>query len=213
MVRLVFALTLFVLCASFSHAAWLDCFKCPTDDRYGPECLANSIPPWPICLFHTASFFVEKSLDGATRCCQEDKSECRCPQKESPKFIEDIDDWCKGVKTCSDSNKDDDDEEDVEKKKHCPTDDQYDPLCLKAAIPPYPICLAKNVSTWVEHAIDGATRCCQQDKSECKCPKKDAPKFLNKIDEWCAGVQVCSIEEGLQAGSIRVSQERFVVPP
>uniref|UniRef100_A0A6V2FJ27 Uncharacterized protein n=1 Tax=Ditylum brightwellii TaxID=49249 RepID=A0A6V2FJ27_9STRA len=79
------------------------CMKCPTDDSYSPECLKSVIPPWPICLFHDVPTFVEHSEDAATRCCKEDGdlSECKCPHKDSEKFIDHIDEWCEGVAACS----------------------------------------------------------------------------------------------------------------
>jgi hypothetical protein len=75
---------------------------------------------------------------------------------------------------------------------HCPTSDQYDPLCLTNALPPWPICLFHDVDYFVAKAKDGATRCCVgDDLSECRCPKKDTPEFLDKIGDWCDGVQKC----------------------
>jgi hypothetical protein len=51
-------------------------------------------------LLHDVESFVTKAKDGATRCCSEDKSECRCPKKSVPKFMERIGDWCEGVQKC-----------------------------------------------------------------------------------------------------------------
>lgn len=79
----------------------------------------------------------------------------------------------------------------------CPhdTDNKYDPQCLQAAIPPFPICQHKTVDEWVQHAINAQDRCCPkspQDKlEECKCPQKRSQHFLNKIDSHCTGVEIC----------------------
>ena len=84
------------------RAGW-ECFECPKDhdNKYSEECLDNAIPPWPICLFHDVDYFVDKSMDGATRCCGDDTSACRCPKKDTPSFLERIDEWCEGIATCS----------------------------------------------------------------------------------------------------------------
>jgi hypothetical protein len=74
----------------------------------------------------------------------------------------------------------------------CPTSDDYSPQCLEIVTPPWPICLLKSSHEWVDKAIDSASRCCGDDLSECKCPKKDTEKFLDKIDEYCNGVATCS---------------------
>lgn len=82
------------------------CHKCNvTEDdvkKYGAECLANVIPPWPICVFHkrSAGEFVKHSKDSATRCCGSDTSECRCPHMDTWRFQGRIQQWCEAVKTC-----------------------------------------------------------------------------------------------------------------
>lgn len=79
--------------------------KCPYDDTLPIECIKNIIPPWPICLFHDIDYFRRVALDGATRCCDgesaaADMSECRCPKKDTTKFVDSIGAWCKGVASC-----------------------------------------------------------------------------------------------------------------
>ena len=74
---------------------------------------------------------------------------------------------------------------------HCPKDDSYDPACLRSALPPWPICLFHSVDDFVEHAKDSATRCCGDDTTDCRCPKKASTKFQNHIAEWCIGVASC----------------------
>mmetsp|Transcript_34557 Transcript_34557/g.101559 ORF Transcript_34557/g.101559 Transcript_34557/m.101559 type:complete len:132 (+) Transcript_34557:157-552(+) len=81
------------------------CLKCPDDPSLPIGCLKNIIPPWPICLFHDVDYFRRVALDGATRCCDgedaaADMSECRCPKKDTAKFVDSIGDWCKGVASC-----------------------------------------------------------------------------------------------------------------
>lgn len=74
---------------------------------------------------------------------------------------------------------------------HCPTSDDYDPACVDAIMPPWPICLFHSVDYWVENAIDSESRCCGDDISECKCPHKDTAKFKERIEAYCEGVQKC----------------------
>lgn len=81
------------------------CLKCPYDDTLPLECIKNIIPPWPICLFHDIDYFRKVAIDGSTRCCDgeaaaADMSECRCPKKDTTKFVDSIGDWCKGVASC-----------------------------------------------------------------------------------------------------------------
>ena len=75
-------------------------FKCPKSDAYDPACLRSAIPPWPICLFHSVDDFVDHAQDSATRCCGDDISACRCPKKNTDKFLNDIGEWCRGVASC-----------------------------------------------------------------------------------------------------------------
>mmetsp|Transcript_16549 Transcript_16549/g.24755 ORF Transcript_16549/g.24755 Transcript_16549/m.24755 type:complete len:146 (-) Transcript_16549:247-684(-) len=74
----------------------------------------------------------------------------------------------------------------------CPSDESYPASCTDSVIPPWPICKFHSVEDWVASAQDSATRCCGDDLTDCKCPKKDDEKFLNKIGEWCQGVDSCS---------------------
>ena len=79
---------------------------CPTDDRYGTECLESAVPPYPIFFQKTAAEWVEKAFQGHVDCCGEDLSTCQCPQKNSDQFASKIGDWCAGVlvETCSEEN-------------------------------------------------------------------------------------------------------------
>ena len=90
----------------------------------------------------------------------------------------------------------------------CPKDDRFDPQCLANAMPPYPICTKKTAQEWVESAIDGASRCCGKDLSECKCPVKDSEKFLNKIASHCKGVALCKTQTVEEAKVSLSSLER-----
>jgi len=87
------------------ESKWLGCFSCPTSDDYSAECVENITPPWPICLLHTTDFWVDKAMDSATRCCGDDLSECKCPKKDTRKFLDRIDDYCDGVATCAEDDK------------------------------------------------------------------------------------------------------------
>ena len=90
-----------IIVATYESGFCFKCiFQCPKSDAYGPACLRSVIPPWPICKFKTVDAFVEHAKDSATRCCGDDLAECKCPKKSTPKFLEAIDGWCKGVASC-----------------------------------------------------------------------------------------------------------------
>lgn len=84
-------------------------FHCPTSSSYPQSCLSNIIPPWPICLTKNVTEWYNVSKDSSTRCCKDngDLSECKCPHKDSAKFLDKIGDWCEGVKTCDDKTRTD----------------------------------------------------------------------------------------------------------
>lgn len=217
----------------------VDCFTCPTSDQYDPECLKNAIPPWPICLFHDVDYFVEKSKDGASRCCTDDLTECRCPKKDTPQFLDQIEGWCQGIQKCmpckgKGCHQGEDQEEHVEvvpedhlpyefsnrevssffPEPGCPTDDSYDPNCLESAIPPFPICLKHTVDEWVSKALQGHEDCCNNDLDACSCPKKNTSMFIGKISDWCARVETCEtpVSSNILVGSLRATPERLEKP-
>ena len=82
--------------------------SCPTSDKYSEACLQASIPPYPICLSKTVEEYVEQAIQGYNDCCivsEDDMStSCKCPQKNSQKFINKISDWCARAETCLDSS-------------------------------------------------------------------------------------------------------------
>lgn len=73
----------------------------------------------------------------------------------------------------------------------CPSDDSLDPKCLINIIPPWPICLFYDLNYFLAKAVDGSSRCCGDDISGCRCPKKDTDKFKDRIGDWCKGVATC----------------------
>ena len=73
----------------------------------------------------------------------------------------------------------------------CPSDPAFGE-CQNKLQPPFPICCKKTVAEWIESAKDSATRCCGGDLTDCQCPVKDKPKFLNKIPDYCSAVAACS---------------------
>ena len=73
----------------------------------------------------------------------------------------------------------------------CPSDPAFGE-CQNKLQPPFPICCKKTVAEWIKSAKDSATRCCGGDLTDCKCPVKDKPKFLNKIPDYCSAVAACS---------------------
>ena len=82
-------------------------FKCGDPETYAETynvpltCIENSIPPWPICLFHNTTYFIQAALSSASRCCDsEDLEECRCPVKYHPKFALEMVPWCAAIATC-----------------------------------------------------------------------------------------------------------------
>jgi hypothetical protein len=105
--RGIFFSAILLLCLTFSaQADWLGCFKCPTDEDvdYNPRCVKAAIPPWPICLLNDLDGWVDKALDSADRCCGDDLSMCKCPKKDSPKFLHNIDLWCRDIEFCDDKH-------------------------------------------------------------------------------------------------------------
>lgn len=82
-------------------------FECQKDDSYEKACLESAIPPWPICKFKSTKDWVEKAKDGASRCCGDDMSECKCPSNETKTFKKKIGPWCEGVSKCSNATEED----------------------------------------------------------------------------------------------------------
>ncbi len=81
--------------------------ECPDPVEYANAtdipltCVANSIPPWPICLFHNITYFIASSVSSASRCCDPNNlEECRCPVKTHPQWLETMEDWCENIQTC-----------------------------------------------------------------------------------------------------------------
>ena len=97
--------------------------------------------------------------------------------------------------------------------KGCPVndDENFDVKCLEAAMPPFPMCTKLTPAEWVKKAVDGSSRCCGDDLSECKCPVKDSERFLNKIQAHCDGIEICKSQLlALEtAGNEFVSVERL----
>jgi hypothetical protein len=73
--------------------------------------------------------------------------------------------------------------------------------------------LWKDVDTFVEQAKEGASRCCGDDLTDCKCPQKDTADFRDKIGAWCQGVKTCfpcqgnECDEELTTSIIEAPQE------
>ncbi len=68
---------------------------------YDFDCVDASIPPWPICLFHNVTYFIDAAVSSASRCCDfDDLEECRCPKKYHPKFMEAMEKWCPKIDKC-----------------------------------------------------------------------------------------------------------------
>jgi len=99
---------LFLLASKFGYVPCQHKCNVTDDDvaMYGAKCLANAVPPWPICLFggsnKPASKYVQHAKDSATRCCGADTSECKCPHQDSWRYKGRIEQWCDAVATCPD---------------------------------------------------------------------------------------------------------------
>jgi hypothetical protein len=85
-----------------------DALECPNatefvslNDDYTMECVEKSIPPWPLCLFHNITYFVNAAVSSASRCCDfDDLEDCRCPLKEYQHWQDVMGNWCEDIKTC-----------------------------------------------------------------------------------------------------------------
>ncbi|CAB9531211.1 expressed unknown protein [Seminavis robusta] len=97
--------------------------------------------------------------------------------------------------------------------RECPTDVAFSSECLSAAMPPYPICMKRSASEWVEHAIESHARCCGTDTTECKCPQKNSARFLGKIENHCHGVEICKaqvlggLDESIETERLEIDEE------
>lgn len=102
--RTILTVILFAYLVTSTHAQWLRCLKCPTDEDgdYNPKCVQAVVPPWPICLFRDLDGWVDKAIDSADRCCGHDTSLCRCPKKDTPEFERKMKLWCHDVDFCDD---------------------------------------------------------------------------------------------------------------
>jgi hypothetical protein len=105
MLNKIIRLLVFFAFLGLVESKWLGCFSCPTSDDYSAECVENITPPWPICLLHTTDEWVDKAMDSASRCCGDDLTKCKCPKKDTQKFLDGIGDYCDGVATCADDVK------------------------------------------------------------------------------------------------------------
>ena len=82
-------------------------WECPDPDVYANStgiplsCVENSIPPWPLCLFHNTTYFIQASVSSASRCCDfENLEACRCPFKNHEMWQAKMVDWCEEIATC-----------------------------------------------------------------------------------------------------------------
>lgn len=95
----------------------------------------------------------------------------------------------------------------------CPqpgADAQYSDECYKATEPPYFVCKNMTPDEWVEKALESYPRCCGEDLSECKCPVKDYWFFKNKIDGYCAKVNICREPSSTESLVTSVEDARFL---
>ncbi len=83
-------------------------WECPSVDDYlvnNPdytfECVDSSIPPYPLCLFHSVDYFVESAIASSDRCCNfSDLSECKCPLKNKWWWKMKMTSWCQDIASC-----------------------------------------------------------------------------------------------------------------
>lgn len=68
---------------------------------YDIDCVESSIPPWPMCLFHNVTYFIDAAVSSAARCCDfENLEECRCPLKYKTRWQDIMMDWCPKIEKC-----------------------------------------------------------------------------------------------------------------
>ena len=90
------------------YDSFYDRFSCPDpvefvaeNPGYDIECVESSIPPWPICLFHNVTYFVDAAVSSASRCCDFDNlEECRCPLKYKEQWQDVMTEWCPKIAKC-----------------------------------------------------------------------------------------------------------------
>ena len=85
-----------------------DRYECPDPVEYSKEydipisCVGRSMTPWPLCLLHNITYFIQASVNSASRCCDFDNLEsCRCPFKERLNWQTKMKDWCDNIATCN----------------------------------------------------------------------------------------------------------------
>ena len=84
-----------------------DRLQCPDPVEFSEEydiplsCVESTIPPWPLCLLHNVTYFIEAAVSSASRCCDfENLDECRCPLKEKEQWQMAMEGWCEDIATC-----------------------------------------------------------------------------------------------------------------
>ena len=90
------------------YDSFLDRFVCPTPEEFVEEnpdydfdCVDGSIPPWPICLFHNVTYFIDAAVASASRCCDfENLGECKCPFKNETMWRDIMMNWCPKIDKC-----------------------------------------------------------------------------------------------------------------
>ncbi len=90
------------------YDSFYDRFSCPDpyefveeNPDYDIDCVENSIPPWPICLFHNVTYFIDAAVSSASRCCDfENLDDCGCPLKYKEKWQAIMTEWCPKIDTC-----------------------------------------------------------------------------------------------------------------
>ena len=94
--------------------------------------------------------------------------------------------------------------------ENCASDPVFSDECMRAVRPPYPVCEFKTPAEWVAKAQESVGRCCGDDLSECRCPKKESERFQAKIEGHCAGVAACSSSARFTPQHLRGANEEPV---
>ena len=101
----ILVLVTVLLLKAVEAKSWLSCFHCPTSEDYSFECRHGVIPRWPLCLMYTVDDWVDMAIDSSTRCCGDDRTDCKCPKKDTWRFKKRIGDYCEAAKQCEEDRK------------------------------------------------------------------------------------------------------------
>jgi hypothetical protein len=68
-----------------------------------------------------------------------------------------------------------------------------------------------DVEYYVAKSKEGASRCCGDDLTDCKCPKKDTDKFKDNIGSWCADIATCDNDDDVDEAESHAPKRPYVL--